>query len=113
MSLTTVASGTTTPSGTTETTLYTATASTPTTYMLGVDAGALVATEVLFVRIYSVLLSGGTERLAYFGSFISGSDPDPQLYSVPVPITTSATIRCTVQQKNGTARALPWILYSL
>lgn len=117
MALTAVASGTTAALVIgTETNLEAARApGAATSYVYVVDTNALVAGEVLFIRVYTILLASGAERLAYAGSFVKGADEDPMQYSVPVPVDTGTgiTIRGTVQQKNGTGRTFPWKLFAL
>lgn len=116
MALTVVTSGTLSPTVAVETNLETARApGAATSYVYKIDCGALVAPEVAFIRVYTVLLASGTERLEYSGSFIAGSDEDPIQVSVPVVMDTGSgiTIRATVHQKNGTGRAFPWKLFSL
>lgn len=111
-----VDSGTVSPTVGTETNLEAARApSVPSTYVYQIDCGALVAGEVAFIRIYSVVLASGTERLEYSASYISGADEDPLQVSVPILVDsgTGITIRATIQQKNGTGRAFPWKLFLL
>lgn len=117
MALTAVTSGTTAALTIgTETNLEAARApSAATSYVYVVDCNALATGEVVFIRVYTILLASGSERLAYSGSFVKGSDEDPMQYSVPIPVDTGTgiTIRATLQQKNGTGRTFPWKLFSL
>lgn len=85
------------------------------TYLYKIDCGAVAAGETVFIRIYTVLLASGAERLEYTGTYIGGMDADPMQDSVPVLVSngTGITIRATVQQKNGTGRSFPWTLYQL
>jgi hypothetical protein len=108
---TSVASGTQTATVTTEHTL--ATDTTGKTYVLVVDAGAMAdgtTPDLLELRIYTIVLTSGTERLAYIASFV-GAQAEPQKYSVPVPADIS--IKVTLKQTQGTGRAFPWKLLSL
>lgn len=105
---TALASGTQTATLTTEHDLATDTANH--NYVLVVDAAALVAGETLELRLYTKVLSGGTERLAYTAIYqhVQG---EPAKYSPPVPADIS--LRATLKQTGGTGRAFPWKLLSL
>lgn len=109
MALTTTASGTQSASVSTEHTLTTLTGGK--TYTLHVDANALshgsgTADEVE-LRIKTAVLSGGTERVAYYATFIGAQDI-PIKNSVPVPIPSAGTGTVTLKQTTGTGRSFPW-----
>lgn len=108
MSITVIASGTQTATISTEHTLNTDT--TNHTYVLAVDAGNMVAGDLLELRLYTKVLSGGTERLAYVGSF-QHTQGEPAKYSVPVPANISC--KATLKQTAGTGRAYDWSLLAL
>src|SRR5687767_3511226 len=100
----------------TETNLEAARApSIPTNYVYKIDCGAIATDEVVFIRVYTVVLASGTERLEYSCSYIGGVDEDPIQVSVPIVLDTGSgiTIRASVQQKNGTGRSFPWKLFAL
>ena len=87
-----------------------ATDTTNKTYVLVVDTGAMVAGDVTELRIYTIVRSGGTERLAYIQVF-RDTQNEPIKYSVPVPADISCKV--TLKQTAGTGRAYPWKLLSL
>lgn len=103
MAISSSASGTQTATLTTEHILTTIT--TPGTYVLNVDAAALVNGETLTLRAKTKTLSAGTQRLAYEGIWkhILGK---PSLFSVPVPALIEVVF--TLRQDGGTGRAFPW-----
>jgi len=113
MSLTVVTSGTLGPLTVgTETNIVAAqTPSTPATYVVSVDCAALAAGEVAFLRIYTIELASGTERLVVCSSFIRGTDLDLIVDSIPLPVDISW--RPTIQQKNGTGRSFPYKVFTL
>lgn len=82
----------------------------PTVYAYEVDTENMVSPEVVFLRVYTTTLSGGNEKELLCRSWIAGTDFTPIMVTVPVPANIS--IRCTLQQKNGTGRSFPWVLYS-
>lgn len=86
-----------------------------TSYVYKVDCNALATGEVAIIRVYTVLLTGGAERLEYAGSYVAGAEEDPMQTSVPVIVDSAAgiTIRASIEQKNGTGRTFPWKLFSL
>lgn len=80
------------------------------TFILVVDASAMVLGDQLELRVYTKALTGGTERLAYSVAY-RDVQADAIKYSVPIPADIS--IRCTLLQPAGTAQSFPWALLSL
>jgi hypothetical protein len=109
---TSIANGTQTAVIGTEHTL--ATDTTNKTYVLAVDCGALVGgatPDIVELRIYTINLSAGTERLAYYAHAVGGQQTELIKYSPPVPARISC--KATLKQVQGTGRAFPWDLMSL
>lgn len=108
MALTVIADGSQTATISTEHDLATDTANH--TYVLVVDAAAMVLGDILELRLYTKVRSGGTERLAYVISYqhVQG---EPAKYSPPVP--ANIHLRATLKQTAGTGRAFPWSLLAL
>ena len=81
------------------------------TFTLHVDKNAMVAGDVLELRIYQIVLTGGTRRVVYYGRW-DGVQPTDDMIAVSVPIsnelTDSGSLRFEINQKTGTARAFPW-----
>ena len=108
MALTVSDSGTKTATGSgTEDDLSTKTAAG--VYVLGIDTATLINDVSLTLRIYTKVLSGGTERLVYEAVY-KHAQGEPTKYSPPVPVAFS--IRCTIAQSN-TGTAFPWSLMTL
>jgi hypothetical protein len=105
---TSISSGTQTATLTTEHDLATDTANH--VYVLAVDTAAMVNGETLELRMYTKVLTGGTERLAYVAIY-QHAQGEPAKYSPPVPADIS--LRATLKQTGGTGRAYPWKLLSL
>lgn len=80
-------------------------------YTLHLDLNAMVAGDFLEVRVYQMLLTGGTPRVAYFETF-QGVQPGDGLVAISVPIgnelTDSTALRFSIKQTLGTGRAYPW-----
>jgi hypothetical protein len=87
-----------------------ATDTTNKTYVLVVDTSAMATGDLLELRLYTKCLTGGAEALAYSVSY-AHVQGDPIKYSPPVPADIS--IKATLCQPAGTARAFPWKLLSL
>lgn len=110
MAVTAVGSGTVTVSviNTPETLLDVSAAG---TYTLHIDTNTMAAGDVLEIRIYQMVLTGGTRRVAYYG-FWSGVQPADDQIKISVPIsnelTDSGALRFEINQKAGTAHAFPW-----
>lgn len=109
MAVTADASGTQTATVTTEHTLDDV--ATAGVFTFHVDTVNMVAGDVLELRIYQIVLTGGTRRVAYFGSF-AGVQPTDDLIKIFVPIsnelTDAGSLRFTLKQTFGTSRNFPW-----
>lgn len=108
MAPTVIACGTQTATINTEHVL--ATDTTCKNYVLVVDTGNLANGDTLELRLYTKVLSGGTERLVYLAVYVNAQG-EPQKYSIPVPANIS--LKATLKQTAGTGRDFPWSLLSL
>jgi hypothetical protein len=82
------------------------------TFTLHVDTNAMVAGDVCELRIYQIVLTGGTRRVAYYARF-DGAQPTDDKIKISVPIsnelTDSGSLRFTLEQSGaGTDKAFPW-----
>lgn len=85
------------------------------TFTLHVDKNAMQAGDALELRIYQMLLTGGTRRVAYKGSFYDAADADDEIaISVPIAneLTDAGSLRFTLKQTAGTSRNFPWKVLS-
>ncbi len=105
-------SGTKTADGTEQTLLDVAVAG---LFGLRVDLSVMQAGDVLELRVYQIVLTGGTRRVAYFRSW-SDVQPTNDAVAVTFPIgnqlTDSGSLRFTLKQTVGTGRAYPWKVLS-
>lgn len=85
------------------------------TYTLHVDTVNMVAGDTLELRVYQIVLTGGTRRVAYFQSY-AGAQPADDLVKLSVPIgnelTDAGSLRFTLKQTTGTSRNFPWKVLS-
>jgi hypothetical protein len=81
------------------------------TFTLHVDKNAMAAGDVLELRVYQIVLTGGTRRVAYFARYTDAQSAD-DLIAISVPISNELTdagaLRFTLKQTAGTGRAYPW-----
>lgn len=109
MAVTANASGTQSATVTTEHTL--ADVSTAGVYTLHVDTVNMVAGDILELRVYQMVLTGGTRRVIFVSAFYGAQLAD-DLIKVTVPIgnelTDSGALRFTLKQTFGTSRNFPW-----
>lgn len=79
-------------------------------YTFHVDTSNMVAGDVLEIRIYQMVLTAGTSRVAYVASY-AGAQPTDDMIKVSVPVgndlTDSTALRFSIKQTFGTARAFP------
>jgi hypothetical protein len=109
VAVTAEATGTQTATVTTEHTLDDVAAAG--TYTLHVDTFDMAAGDVVELRVYQMVLTGGTRRVAYFASY-SGVQPADDLIKISVPISNELTdagaLRFTLKQTKGTTADFPW-----
>lgn len=109
MAVTAQASGTQTATIGTEHTL--ADVAVAGTYTFHVDSDAMVAGDSLELRIYQMVLTGGTRRVAYYQTYFDTQVADDKIkISVPISneLTDAGALRFTLKQVTGTGRAFPW-----
>lgn len=85
------------------------------TFTLHVDLTNMVAGDVVELRIYQMVLTAGTRRVAYYQQFVGAQSLDNMIQiSVPISneLTDAGSIRFTLKQTNGTGRAFPWKVLS-
>lgn len=81
------------------------------TFTLHIDTNALAAGDNLEVRIYQMVLTGGTSRVVYYQPYPGAQVSDDQIkVSVPVSneLTDDYALRFSLRQTAGTGRAIPW-----
>lgn len=66
---------------------------------------------MLELRVYQIVLTGGTRRVAYFARY-QDDQPDDDVIKISVPIsnelTDAGSLRFTLKQTAGTRRQFPW-----
>ena len=80
-------------------------------YTLHVDKNAMAAGDVLELRIYRIILTGGTTRIAKVYVFSGAQLTDDLLFdSRPFgnEITDTDSLKFTLKQTFGIGRAFPW-----
>jgi hypothetical protein len=81
------------------------------TFAFIVDPNAMVAGDVLELRVYQMVLTGGTPRVLYFARYAGAQPADDmvkQLGPVSNELTDSTAVRFSLKQTFGTGRAFPW-----
>src|SRR6476659_8136561 len=82
------------------------------TFTFHIDSNALVAGDILELRIYQIVLTGGTARVCYYARF-DGAQPNDDKIKVSVPVSNELTDSGSLsfrgtQSGGGTAKAIPW-----
>ena len=84
-------------------------------FRLHVDLVNMAANDVVELRVYSMVLTGGTQRVAYFTVFY-GAQPTDALIVVSEAINNTLTdanaVRFSLKQTFGTGRNFPWVVYN-
>jgi hypothetical protein len=81
------------------------------TFTLHVDTDAMVAGDALELRVYQMVLTGGTRRVAYFQAYYDLQLTDDKIkISVPISneLTDAGALRFSLKQATGTSRSFPW-----
>lgn len=82
------------------------------TFTFHVDTVNMVAGDTIELRIYQMILTGGTQRVAYYQRF-DGAQPTNDLIKISVPISNELTdtnsLRFSLTQSGaGTDKNFPW-----
>lgn len=81
------------------------------TFTLHVDTVNMAAGDTLELRVYQMILTGGTQRVAYYARY-DGAQPVDDRIKISVPISNELTdansLRFSLAQKYGTQRSFPW-----
>src|SRR4051812_650717 len=81
------------------------------TFTLHVDAVNMASADIVELRIYQMVLTAGTRRVAYIQKYYGAQITD-DLIKISVPISNELTdagaLRFTLKQTAGTGRAFPW-----
>lgn len=76
-----------------------------------VDLVNMAAGDALELRVYQMVLTGGTARVAYLYTF-QGAQPADSMIAISVPIsnelTDATSLRFSLKQTLGTSRNFPW-----
>lgn len=109
MAVTAYASGT--QSATVDTEHFLSSPNVAGTFTLHVDLHNLAAGDVVELRIYQMVLTGGTQRVAYLSRF-EGAMPTDDKIAISIPISNELTdtnsLRFSLKQTSGTGRDFPW-----
>lgn len=80
-------------------------------FTLHVDANAMASGDTLELRVYQMVLTGGTTRVVFLGTFTDAQSADDKI-KVSVPISNDLTetngLKFTLKQTAGVGRAFPW-----
>ncbi len=80
-------------------------------FSLTVDTVNMVALDVLELRAYQMVLTGGTQRKTLFVAYY-GAQPAEDLIKVSIPLSNELTdanaLRFSLLQSFGTSRNFPW-----
>lgn len=109
MAVTAAGTGTQTATITTEHTLLDISAAG--VYTLHVDLNALAAGDVVEFRVYQMVLTGGTRRVAFYDVYVDAQPADAQIHvgeEIGNELTDSGALRFSLKQTVGTGRAFPW-----
>jgi hypothetical protein len=81
------------------------------TFTFHVDAVNMAVGDIVELRIYQMVLTGGTRRVAYLVRYMD-AQPTDDMIKISVPISNeladSGALRFTLKQIAGTGRAFPW-----
>lgn len=76
-----------------------------------VDTNTMVAGDVLELRVYRIILTGGTSRVLYLGRFAGAQHADDLIKDSQIvgnDLTDTNSLRFSLKQTFGAGRAFPW-----
>lgn len=82
---------------------------------LEIDKINMAAADVLEVRVYKIILTGGTTRVCYLGRYADAQPVDDLITVTPLvgnDLTDTNSLRFSILQTKGTGRNVPWKLLS-
>lgn len=85
-------------------------ATTNATYVFKVDTSVLQASDVVELRVYTKILTGGSLVLAWKATQGPASAAPIFQAMISPPVASDFSIKCTIRQTAGTGRAFPWSL---
>lgn len=81
------------------------------TFQLVLDTVNMAAGDLLEIRIYQMVLTGGTQRVVFYAP-VSGAQPTDDLIKLTIPVSNELTdtnsLRFSIKQTLGTGRSFPW-----
>ena len=80
-------------------------------FSLTVDTNLMVAGDVLELRVYQMVLTGGTTRVVYYAMFDGAQPTDDKIKVSGVignELTDTNSLRFSLKQTFGTSRDFPW-----
>lgn len=81
------------------------------TFTLHVDTVNMASGDVMELRVYQMVLTGGTTRVAYYMRYVGDQATDDEIkISVPISneLTDTNALRFSLKQTLGTGRSFPW-----
>lgn len=80
-------------------------------YSFHVDLSPMAAGDIIELRVYQMVLTGGTSRVllyqAYYGAQVA-DDMIKMSFPVGNDLSDSTALQCSIKQTFGTARSIPW-----
>lgn len=80
-------------------------------YTWHVDMVNMAAGDIVELRVYQMVLTGGTRRVAYYVVLVDAQPADGLIYisdEIGNELTDSGALRYTLKQTSGTGRNFPW-----
>ncbi len=82
-------------------------------FIFEVDTNAMVAGDIVELRVYEMILTSGTSRVVFSHAYYGAQDASAdglQKNSIPVSneLTDATALRFSLKQTFGTGRAFPW-----
>lgn len=85
-------------------------------FLLVVDKINMALNDTLELRWYQIVLTGGTRRVAYLGTYYNAQSADDMIgISVPISneLADAGSLRATLKQTAGTGRNFDWKVLKL
>lgn len=85
--------------------------STTGTFSFHVDLSPMQTGDIIELRVYQMVLNGGTSRVLLYQAFYGAQATDDMIkmsYPVGNDLSNSTSLQYSIKQTFGTARSIPW-----
>jgi hypothetical protein len=80
-------------------------------YSFHLDLSPMAAGDIIEIRVYQMVLTGGTSRVLLYQAYYGVQATDDVIkmsYPVGNDLSDGTALQCSIKQTFGTSRSVPW-----